>query len=51
MPISLKSSHETNDNVVDSILFGKENLNDDDKITFLLEKYEKYNDNNKNELF
>lgn len=51
MPVSLKSAHRFNDNVVDIILFEKENLNDDDIISLLLEKYEKYTQNLKKELF
>ena len=51
MPISLKLIHEENDNYVDKIIFNKENLKEDEKMVFLLSKYDEYIKNENKELF
>ena len=50
MPISLKSAHEMNDKIVDSLLFDRETLSEEGKIAALLERYQKYSKYEKNEL-
>lgn len=51
MPLSLKLIHEENDNYVDEIIFNKKNLSEDEKIVFLLSKYDEYIKNENKELF
>ena len=51
MPPSLRKVHEINDNLIDNILFGRENLKDDEITSLLFLKYQSCDKNEKNEFF
>lgn len=51
MPLSLKQIHEENDDFIDEIIFKKKQLNDEEKVGFLLSKYDEYVKNDNKELF
>ena len=40
MPLNLRKAHEANDELVESILFDKNNLNEEKQISYLFQKYE-----------
>lgn len=51
MPMSLLKAHELNDNLINKILFDKENLSDDNIVSLLFEKYKTCDSDEKLELF
>ena len=51
MPMALKKIHKQNDDIVDEIIFGQKDLNEDTKVSLLLEKYQNCIMNESRELF